>query len=92
MDNLKKIVDEIDRMIDALRVPVTREEIADGWTEESKIAAKKLFENLKLGILNGESYPSLSVSRSLDMWGVSSGALMEAAARISNLVRDIANS
>ena len=78
---------EIETMLARLSAPLSAEEAADGWTAESKSATKLFFEDLKQKLLRDESLPPLSISRSLDHWGVVGGNLLEAAARISNQLR-----
>ena len=78
---------EIEAMLAKLSAPLSAEEAADGWTSQSKSATKVLFEDLKQKLQRGEPLPPLSISRSLDHWGVVSGDLLDAAARISNQLR-----
>lgn len=78
---------EIEAMLVRLSAPLSAEEAADGWTFQSKSATKLLFEDIKQKLERGEQLPPLSISRSPDHWGVVSGDLLDAAARISNQLR-----
>jgi len=78
---------EIEAMLARLSAPLSAEEAADGWTNQSKSATKVLFEDIRQKLQRGESLPLLNISRSLDHWGVVSGNLLDAAARISNQLR-----
>lgn len=57
------------------------------WTAESMSATRLLFEEIKQKLQRGEQLPPLSISRSLDHWGVVGGDILDMAARISNQLR-----
>lgn len=85
--NEQTVEQEIKTILARLSAPLNAEEAADGWTTQSKSATKLLFEDLKQKLQRGDQLPSLSISRSLDHWGVVSGDLLDMAARISNQLR-----
>lgn len=81
------IEDRIDEVIANLAAPVDVAESSDGWTPESKSAAKVFFEDLKKKMQSGAALPPLNISRALDHWGVVGGEILEKSARISNELR-----
>jgi hypothetical protein len=87
MDMKSNVLDEVRFMIAALSEPVSVSEIDEGWTAESKAANKEFFMRLKSMLESGHPLPLMSISRSLDHWGVIGGPLLEKAAQISNLLR-----
>lgn len=78
---------KIDEVIADLSAPVSASESADGWTPESKKAAKTFFEDLKKKLQSGEVLPPLYIPVWLDHWGVVSGQILEKSAQISNELR-----
>lgn len=81
------IEQKIDALLALLVSPLTSSEAADGWTPECKQAMTVFFEELVQKLKAGEQLPSLSISRSLDHWGVVKGELLEKVAQISNELR-----
>ena len=78
---------KISVLLESLACPLSAIEAADGWTSESKSAMKVFSENLRKQLHSGNFLPPLNISRALDHWGVVSGELLEAAAKISNELR-----
>ncbi|MDI1261220.1 hypothetical protein [Aquabacterium sp.] len=71
-----------------LEHPLTQGELKNGWTSAAQQAFTQLTNELIRKIENNEPLPKLSLSRGLDSWGVTDGALVEAAAIISNALRE----
>jgi hypothetical protein len=84
----KRILEKIDCVIDALAVPVSASEAADGWTPESKKAVKRFFESLKQTLQSDAIVPDMNIARALDHWGIISGDILEQSAQISNELRE----
>jgi hypothetical protein len=84
---MASIENEISTALKTLAQPLSPDEIAGGWTPEAKAAMHKLLTELKEKIQAGQSLPQLSLSRALDHWGVSDGALLEQMAHLSNELR-----
>ncbi|AJE97262.1 hypothetical protein SG18_02110 [Pandoraea apista] len=78
---------EIETMLARLSAPISAVDEADGWTAESMSATRLLFEEIKQKLQRGEQLPPLSISRSLDHWGVVGGDILDMAAQISNQLR-----
>lgn len=87
--NATELIPDIESLMAMLGQPVSTEEAEDGWTQQSKEAALVYFTSLRQAITTGNSLPPLGIVRSLDHWGVVSGALLEEAARITNKLREI---
>ena len=84
----QRILEKIDCVIDALAVPVSASEAADGWTPESKKSVKRFFESLKKTLQSNDTVPEMNIARSLDHWGIISGEILEQSAQISNELRE----
>lgn len=80
-DSILQMVDEVH---EKLACPLSSQEEADGWTQESKDAMKVFFEALKGKIVSGEQLTFLNIPRAMDHWGVIRGDILELAAKISN--------
>jgi hypothetical protein len=85
---IQNVLIKIDAIISQLSSPLSSSESTDGWTAESKTAARKFFEGLGQKLQSGEPLPPLGISRALDHWGVTSGGILEMAAQISNQLRE----
>ena len=77
----------LDLMLSRLTEPMSLDQMAEGWTAESKDAARSFFLGLKRDLQSNKPLPPLSISRALDHWGVTSGESLELATEISNRLR-----
>lgn len=78
------LIKKIDAVLTALATPLSNAEVADGWTNESKSAMLKFFQNLREQVVNGEEIPYVGLVRGLDAWGIErGGALYENAMEIA---------
>ena len=75
---------KINTVIRLLTAEISEVERAEGWTVESKAAARKFFEELRSKVQGNERLPLLSIPRWLDHLGVSNGIVFEMSAEISN--------
>ncbi|MBC7699610.1 hypothetical protein [Aquabacterium sp.] len=71
-----------------LEQPLTQGELKNGWTSAAQQAFIQLTNELIKKIENNEPLPKPSLSRGLDSWGVTDGALVELAAILSNALRE----
>lgn len=71
-----------------LRSPLSVDELRNGWTTGAQRALLELIQDIKGKLENEQALPDLSISRGLDSWGVTGGAMAEAAAVLSNLIRE----
>lgn len=77
----------LDLMLSRLAEPMSVEQMAEGWTVESKNVTRSFFLGLRRDLQSDKPLPSLNISRALDHWGVTSGEILELAAKISNCLR-----
>lgn len=82
-----EINDQIENIVATLRLPVTEEEGAGGWTAQSKEAALKYFVGLQHSLESGQPMPPPGIVRGLDHWGIIGGALLESIAKATNNIR-----
>jgi len=71
------LVQKIEAVMSNLEAPLTVEEAAGGWTDESKKATSKFFRDLLTEVKSGKEIPYVGLVRGLDAWGVERGALYE---------------
>ena len=82
------VIQDIEALLSKLSLPVSAAEAEDGWTTQSKAAARDYFEKLQTALNQGSEMPDLGIARGLDHWGVVGGELLKEAARITNYVRE----
>lgn len=87
MINQSELTSLLSAFIRDLESPLGPSEIANGWTSKAQLATLRLTRDIHAKLLAGEPLPDVSLSRGLDSWGVQSGDLCEAAARLSNAIR-----
>jgi len=81
-------LDELDALIEQLSKPVSEDEKCSGWTPHTKDNFATWFRQ-KRDLLGKEKWaPDFGLVRSLDMFGIGDGALLEEALRIN---RELAN-
>lgn len=73
-------------LIDRLRSGLTADDVANGWTEESRRNYLTYFIGLEKKIVDGEPLDAGSISRSMDHWGIGGGQTLELAAKLSILL------
>ena len=82
------VIQDIDALLSRLSLPVSEAEAKDGWTAQSKAAARTYFLELRAAVHDGSQMPDLGIARGLDHWGVIGGDLLKEAARITNYVHE----
>jgi hypothetical protein len=85
--------DEVLKMIGTLiadvSVPLSEEELHNGWTIQSQQAFQKTLKRIETDIREGRDLPPLFLARGLDHWGVEAGELLRRAAQVSNHLRQV---
>lgn len=81
---IQKIEDEMIALIGVLALPPTDQELADGWSSESKMGIQKYLRHLLQEIKRTEDLPQSHLGRAMDDWGVRRGDLVEKIARVSS--------
>jgi len=87
MINQSELASLLKAFILDLERPLGSSEIANGWTSKAQQATLHLTRDIHTKLLAGEPLPDVSLSRGLDSWGVQSGDMCEAAAKLSNAIR-----
>jgi hypothetical protein len=81
----------LDDIIERLSMPLSESDMRHRWTEEGRCAFLKFYQQMRADAIHGKDLKSvanyLSVSRGLDVWGISSGELYQAALSVSAAVR-----
>jgi hypothetical protein len=89
-ENLAALVQEL---IDKLSGQIPQSEKAHGWSEQCRVAMLDFFRQMLNDVRTGVDLRSkpeyLTLVRGLDHWGVTGGAWLEQAARVSNLARKL---
>lgn len=85
---IEDVVSSIERLAEKLEHPLSQVDVDNGWSEECRVSTLLFLRTLKENALRSEYMPNMSLSRSLDHWGVVNGDLLEEAARLSNVYRD----
>jgi hypothetical protein len=79
----------LDDMIERLSGVLSDAELRHGWTDRSRLAMLNFFENMRRDAAAGKSLKTIpnyvSIVRGLDHYGISGGALFQAAAEIGDL-------
>lgn len=84
--NLIKLIDDFSRQ---LSQPLPLVELQNGWTPEAQQAMSTLIRDLRARLATDDAIPDVSLSRGLDSWGVTGGSMAEAAAVLSNTLREL---
>jgi hypothetical protein len=84
-----KLIDDIEALVAKLSLPCSASEAGDGWTSESKAAARDYFVRLRTALSERSKLPELGIVRGLDHWGVVGGDLLEEAASITSRLREV---
>lgn len=80
---------EVDEMLIMLSKPLSNAELANGWSVDCQKAMFKLFDDIKKRLELSQDHPPLFIARGLDQWGVTRGEMLEKAAKISNMIREL---
>lgn len=83
-----QLLNELDGLIATLEMPLSPEELANGWTTQSQAAILSLLQNVRDSVRQDDALPELSIGRGLDHWGVECGPVFETACAISNRLRE----
>ena len=83
-----ELIEALRDFVRELEQPLTQDELKNGWTSAAQQAFTQLTNELIKKVENNEPLPKLSISRGLDSWGVTDGALVEFAAILSNALRE----
>jgi hypothetical protein len=82
---------QLDSVIERLSQGLSEAEIRCGWTEESREAMHRFFDQMRSDATTGKelkSFPQyVGLVRGLDSWGIAGGELFEAAVKIGSLAR-----
>lgn len=70
------LVQKIEAVMSNLAAPLSEDEAAGGWTEESKKAILKFFQNLLAEMKSGKEIPYVGLVRGLDAWGIERGGIL----------------
>ena len=82
-----EIAELLSQLVAKLKQPLTHADEADGWDEHTWTKWGEIFGRLHREVITGGQLPDPSLVRAMDHDGIVEGALLEMAARISNLVR-----
>ena len=93
LDERRRIVEQLERLIAQLEGPLPAAERRAGWTEQSRTAFLAAFEQLRQKLESGTLPPSHppSIAREMDHWGITGGRLLEQAARLSLALRRLSD-
>ncbi len=83
-----QLLNELDGLIATLEVPLSSEELANGWTAQSQAAILSLLQNIRDSVRQDDVLPELSIGRGLDHWGIEGGPVFETACTVSNRLRE----
>ncbi|MGY1490796.1 hypothetical protein ACW4YW_15425 [Methylobacillus pratensis] len=84
-----QLIVEIDVLLARTQLPLTTEDIQNGWTLAAQQSAIKFLEKLRPQVDSEEQLPPMNLARALDSWGVVSGDLLNGYAELSNGLRDL---
>ena len=82
-------LDALDALIDRLSKPVLEDEECSGWTRVTKDNFATWFQRKRDLLAQGEWASDHGLVRSLDMFGIGDGALLEEALRINRELADL---
>jgi hypothetical protein len=93
LDERRRIVAQLERLIARLKDPLPAAERAAGWTEQSRMAFLAAFERLRQELEAGTVLPARppSFGREMDHWGITGGRLLEDAAKLSLALRRLSD-
>ncbi|UBX47486.1 hypothetical protein LDO51_09755 [Providencia alcalifaciens] len=81
-------MESLDKIINELSNPLSKDDCAHSWTEESRMAILKYFQTTRSEIKAGNKSPAIKgLVRGLDAWGVSSGSLWEQCMAVNHKLR-----
>ena len=69
--------ERIEEIIGSLSAPLTKGQIAAGWTDRSKKGLLPFFEKLLDDVRSAHPVAYIGIVRSLDTWGVDGGELYD---------------
>ena len=77
------LLDSLDVLITRLCSPASEDELRAGWTLEIKTNYAKWFQARRNLAMHGKLVPGYALVRSLDMFGIGDGELLEEALHIN---------
>ncbi|HYL99547.1 MAG TPA: hypothetical protein VEZ90_11385 [Blastocatellia bacterium] len=87
MSDRTHLIARIERVLQRLSSGLQPDDIANGWSDQSRTAMTQLFERLRSRLQSPEPLSEedkrLSISRGMDSWGITGGDLLEEGAEIS---------
>lgn len=83
----------VEAIAQKLADPITSSERAVGWSDTSRMAMLDYFKDLhrRLELDQGLTPADFSITRGMDHWGITGGALLDEAAEISCRLREFSN-
>ena len=87
MTTLEQLIHEVDVLIQDLRLPLSSEEVAVGWTAQSQTTTINWLAAIRGTLINRQPLENLNIVRGLDHWGVEAGSLFGRACALSNKLR-----
>jgi len=88
-----ELIASIDAIIDKLSLPLPPQEKRNGWTDEARTNYLEFFYKLKEMVTTDSGHPwPTGIARSMDFCGVIAGDLLEDAAKIDNMARELEKS
>ena len=76
-------------LAEQLSSPMPESAAGDGWRQETWAKWAGIFEGIATSLVEGREVAPASISRALDMDGIHDGAILEAAATLSNHLRRV---
>jgi len=88
-----KLLSRIEAIAKKLADPLSASERADGWSETSRMAMLDYFKELhrRLELDQALTPADLSITRGMDHWGITGGALLDEAAELSCRLREFSD-
>lgn len=90
MDSMVELASQQAKSLaELLSRPMPESATHDGWRQETWDKWARVFDDLATSLAEGRPVAPASIARALDLDGVHDGAILEAAARVSNQLRRI---
>ncbi|WP_267225610.1 hypothetical protein [Dyella silvae] len=86
---LEVAIQQASALAEQLSSPMPESAVTDGWRQETWVKWAGIFGDLATSLADGREVAMASISRALDMDGVHGGAILEAAATLSNHLRRV---
>jgi hypothetical protein len=86
---LEVAIQQASALAEQLSIPMPESAAEDGWREETWAKWSGIFGDLATSLAEGRGVAPASISRAFDMDGVHGGAILEAAATLSNHLRRV---